>query len=294
MIGKSKGYYCDGDGNVNEFGTGVEVGHVPALGVDFSYTGSCTVIDDSNDADGIQWRIKFLTSGVLKFTNEQLIDVFLVGGGGAGGARYAGGTFPTYTFGGGGGGGYTKTAKQITLVANTSYSITIGSGGSGTSYTGGGNTTGFTQTANGGKVGYDGGKVGSGGTGTNARKGGDGGSGGGAGGRFETAGSGKGFRNGSGGVDGGNGTDAEDTNKKYGIGQGTTTREFGEVGSTVYSNGGRGGYGTPGVIIDGSSNTGDAGSGGTTVSIKSGSTYTTEERAGSGGSGIVIIRNHRT
>ena len=286
MIGKSKGYYCDGNGDVNEFGTGVEVGHVPALGSDFSYTGSCTVIDDSNEVSGVQWRIKFLTSGVLKFTTEQMIDVFLVGGGGAGGPRHAGGKFPTYMYGGGGGGGYTKTSKLINLLANTSYSIVVGSGGSGTSYTSGGNTTGFNLTANGGNCGY-------GGTGAYARKGGDGGSGGGAGGRFETAGSGQGYTNGSGGIDGGNGTDAEDTNRKYGIGQGTTTREFGEVGSTLYSNGGKGGYGTPGVVTNGSSNTGNAGSGGTYVRISSGSGFEAKEMAGSGGSGIVIIRNHR-
>ena len=55
---------------------------VPVLGVDFTYTGDCTVIDDSNDTDGIQWRIKFFTSGTLTTNQDWTIDVFLVGGGG--------------------------------------------------------------------------------------------------------------------------------------------------------------------------------------------------------------------
>ena len=48
----------------------------------YTYTGSAQFIDDGN----YHWRIKFLTSGTLKFTslgNASSIDVFCVGGGSA-------------------------------------------------------------------------------------------------------------------------------------------------------------------------------------------------------------------
>ena len=73
---------------------------------------------------GNDWRIKFLESGTLTFSDvrgaKDGIDVFLVGGGG-GGAKAT----TTYLGGGGGGGGYTKTQKNI-LVSEGSYTITIG------------------------------------------------------------------------------------------------------------------------------------------------------------------------
>ena len=63
-------------------GGGKSKDKVPVLGEDFTYTGSCEVIDDSNEASGTQWRIKFLTSGTLVFAKKQTVDLFLVGGGG--------------------------------------------------------------------------------------------------------------------------------------------------------------------------------------------------------------------
>lgn len=60
--------------------------HVPVLGTDFTYTGTCQVIDDSDAVSGIQWRIKFLTSGTLITTEDWLVDVFLVGGRASGSA----------------------------------------------------------------------------------------------------------------------------------------------------------------------------------------------------------------
>ena len=56
----------------------------PALNKDFTYSGQCQVIDDSTEAYN-EWRIKFLTSGTLKFTANIAVDIFLVGGGGGGG-----------------------------------------------------------------------------------------------------------------------------------------------------------------------------------------------------------------
>lgn len=296
VIGKSKGYYCDGNGDVNEFGTGVEVGHVPALGVDFSYTGSCTVIDDSNDADGIQWRIKFLTSGVLKFITEQMIDIFLVGGGGAGGALYQSGSgFVSNFYGGGGGGGYTKTMKQILLSANTSYTITVGSGGDGTSYTAGGSSS-VSGVSNGTISGGNAGNSGQYPTAAGG-KGGDGGSGGGGGGFSNNIGEGNSGNAGTGGSNGSDGTTGQNGTSSSNVsgagkGQGITTREFGEPSGTLYSDGGKGGRDNS--ASNGSSNTGNAGSGGTTVHEFINGQPSSTKKAGSGGSGIVIIRNHRT
>lgn len=212
---------------------------------DFTYTGTYTLLNDTPD----NWRIKFLTSGTLTFSRlgnaEDGIDVFLVGGGGAGSGGCAGSS--------GGGGGYTKTEKAYNIMINTSYKVTIGSGGArGNCYNGsdGGSTSAFSYTANGGSAGKNG-------------IGGSGGSGGGGGGT-------------SAGVDGGDGK----TNgyKTGGSGQGSTTREFGESGGTLYSSGGKGGGGASGAA-----NTGDGGQGGNSG----------ETQGGNGGSGIVIIRNFR-
>ena len=82
-IGPTKGYYCTGDGSDKEFGKGSGGwldSKVPTLGVDFSYSGNCEVIDDSTDSN-TNWRIKFYTSGTLRLSSDVTIDVFAVGGG---------------------------------------------------------------------------------------------------------------------------------------------------------------------------------------------------------------------
>ena len=222
----------------------------------FSYTGSKNVIHDGNG----NWRIKFLTSGTLKFTNLGTatigIDAFLVGGGG--------GTYENGTSGasGGGGGGYTKTKKNITVEQGTNYPIVVGAGGQ--AGANGGSSSGFGQSVSGGQ-----GR-------SNNSSGGNGGSGGAT------------YYNGNGGSNGGNGTGTGNT---PGTGQGTTTREFGESNGTLYSGGGAcavtnnvgyaggaGGGGNP--QQNGTANTG-GGAGGS------------NENSHNGGSGIVIIRNHR-
>ena len=217
------------------------ISSVPVLGKDFTWSGSdgtCLVIDD----DGVNWRIKFLSSGVFTPLKDMTIDAFLVGAGGGGSIA-------------GAGGGYTNTSRLITLLANTEYHITIGTGGTAGSLTAnggtGGNTSAFEITANGG----NGGK--------HLLAGGDGGNGG----------SGGGNNGGTGGTDGSDGKRNSSNSGSAGKGQGTTTREFEENTGTLYSSGGDG-------ISDGAAagadNTGDGG-----------------DYRKAGGSGIVIIRKHK-
>ena len=94
---------------------------------DFSYSGICQLIDDGKVGNEQNWRIKFLTSGLLKFKKVvKNIDVFCVGGGGGGSTvGYHEG------FGGGGAGGYTKTTKKVPISAGVEYAIIVGGGGAG-------------------------------------------------------------------------------------------------------------------------------------------------------------------
>lgn len=191
---------------------------------EFTYdNGVCQLIND----EGGNWRIKFLTSGTLTFTNlgsgKNGIDVFLVGGGGA-----CGYSLNSADNLGSGGGGYTRTLRGLVIEENKAYQITVGDGGnrpsSNNTQTRGGTSSAFALTAAGGYSGLNisGGKGGSGGAGSNSTVGGtDGGDGGGPG----------------------------------GTGQGTTTREFGEETGTLYASGGYFGSG------NGEDNTGDGGGG---------------------------------
>ena len=222
----------------------------------FTYTGLYSTVDDG---DG-NWRIKFLSSGVLTLDESVSVDVFLVGGGASGSPGGGSG----YN-GGGGGAGYTTTQKGVTLVAGTEYEIQIGSGGEASSTYGspgydGGATIAFTLAAGGGS------------TGSTYLYGGNGGSGG-AGGRSDSA---------SGGEDGANGGGSS---PYAGTGQGTTTREFGEESGTLYATGGDSGKAS-GSVAAGAANTGDGGDG----SLQSGNNGVA---SGAGGSGIVVIRNAR-
>ena len=128
---------------------------------DFTYTGDWEAIQE----DEINWKIRFLSSGVLTFKKEQVVDAFLVGGGGGGSGGYVSGYY-AYS-GSGGGGGYTTTGT-ITLSAGTPYSVTVGAGGSAgaAGYSGAGGTGGksslATLKANGGAGGEAGGAGGSG------------------------------------------------------------------------------------------------------------------------------------
>ena len=218
------------------------------------FTYTGTTLPVINDGSG-NWRIKFITDGTFTPLVDMIIDVFLVGGGGG-----SNGTHP-----GGGGGGYTTTQKTITLSANTPYTIVVGLGGS--PGINGGASSAFGYTANGGNK-------------STTYNGGAGGSGGGCGAHSDGCGGGSGGSNGSnGGSNCGSG----------GTGQGTSigTREFGEASGTLYSGGG-GGNGT--CCFDGAGGAGGGGAAwanGTTNTGGGGGAFR------SGGSGIVVIRNHR-
>ena len=249
------------------------------------YTGNCTIL---NDGSG-NWRIKFTTSGTVKFNTSMSVDIFLVGGGGGGGT----GCY-YYACGSGGGGGYTLTKKQINLEANTAYPIVIGAGGK--SYTDGESSKAFGFTAAGGLHGQSSG----------AEKAGDGGSAGGKAAQYSPQ---------PGASDGGDdpGGSAKGQRSKAGPnGETGTTREFGEETGALYAGGGgASGYyhSTSGAVVPGGA--GGAGGGGkggkvgeTTDDSGRGSNGTNNTGGGgggawpanwggTGGSGIVIIRNKR-
>lgn len=254
----------------------------------FTYTGNYEIVDDNDSpitTSKDNWKIRFLTSGEFTVTklnswNGQL-DVFLVGGGG-------GGASPSRAHSGGGGGGYTTTGKNIMVSVGSPYAISIGSGGAINGD--GGNTSAFNLTANGGRHGNSG--DGDGGS----AAGGNGGSGGGGGSYGAPA------NGGSDGSDGGAGTAGSG-----GVGQHTTTREFSETSGKPYSGGGGGGNYAAANGYDGTGGTGGAIGGGNGSSKSKGLNATAGEnntgggggggsysmQAAKGGSGIVIIRNHR-
>ena len=268
----------------------------------YTYTGYHQLIDDGNN----NWRIKFLTSGNFTLTKSicsSSIDIFLVGGGGGGAA---GGNANDFQSGGGaGGGGYVTTSKKVSIAINTPYYIAVGAGGAGGSgsfYAAGGRggtTSAFSLTAEGG---YPGSKD----------TGGAGGSGGGSGAYL-------GNTPGAGGSNGSNGITGQFAG---GAGNGITTKEFGDAAGTLYAGGGGGGAGSKSYIAGnygargaaggaggggaggdssnwsgspgwdakaggaGGANTGGGGGGG-------GANAGGSVSGGAGGTGIVIIRNHR-
>lgn len=258
----------------------------------FDYTGTVQTVEDGP----YNHRIKFLTSGKLTFTHLGCfaggIDVFLVGGGGGGcgaGSLVAGG--------GGGGGGYTETGHaQVEL--NTPYDIFVGAGGAGGGLdwheaadgvyyswaARGGTSSAFGLSADGGWGGAS-----NPGTWQDTNPfyvGGNGGSGGGGGctGPDET-------KAGPGGSDGGNGG-----GDCFGYGQGTTTREFGESNAQLYAGGGAGAAYGEGWDRVYSYAGGDGGGGNSSASGKAntgGGGGGSNDYPGSGGSGIVVIRNRR-
>lgn len=307
MIGTSKAWFCGQDGSVYELTGGSSGGnHIPEIDTDFTYSGEYQIIDDSDVSNPGDWRIKFLTSGNLVFKNNTNIDLFLVGGGGAGGASISDSArFP------GGGGGYTKTVKNILATKQTEYKITVGDGAtppSTNSSTQGGTSSAFGNSVDGGYTAINGTRynnyVGSGG---------DGGSGGGGYTDVTMSGGSNGGSNGS------NGTQmycSGTTNSNFigmGTGQGSTTREFGEESGDLYAGGGGGGGGGSDRNMVGYGGEGGGGNGGETLYMSTtvvknatsgtantgggggGSSWNPNGVAtpGSGGSGIVVIRNSR-
>lgn len=247
--------------NIIRFGGGVSRGSAisaPIMGVDFTWDGgdnTCQVIDEGSG----NWQMRFLSSGNLKFLNNRLIDEFLVGGGGRGKGVYSqnsGSKYQAYA----GGGGYTTTVKSVVLVAETVYPIVVGAGA--TSATAqAGTSSAFGASAAGG---FSGGSAQRG-------KGGSGGSS-----ALNSTAAGTVVAGGRDGADGSGGSLA-------GVGQGTTTRAFGEADGDLYASGGDAAIAAAGSITEPSPNTGDGGSANAASTVIQ---Y-------SGASGIVIIRNHR-
>lgn len=213
--------------------------------------------------DSIYVYHTFTSNGTLRFQAKGSFDVFLCGGGASGsGGVFAGGA--------GGGGGYTTTVRNV-VSFNSSLSIVIGQGGAAVAkatvgIAGGASTMTMgstTYSANGGTNGslYYGSSGGSG-------------SGGGGGGGSAVSPGGTGGSDGSDGGGGGYGG---------GLGQGTTTRYFGEVGQPLCSGGGGGGgtnYGGAGLGA-GSGGAGGGGAGGYRAVGSSG----TDGLGGGGGGG---------
>lgn len=226
-------------------GIGGSIGGLPQ----FTYTGTYTLLDDGDK----NWRVKFLTSGVLTVDKPITVDIFVVGGGAGGGS----GAKSENGDGGGGGSGYTLTVRSVVLEPEKTYTITIGAGGAADAV---GGTTSIAELG----IKADGGQPGK-----SNRVGGKGGSGGG------------GNSPGDGGTDGSNGSGSN-----AGIGQGTTTREFEEETGDLYASGGAAnisGAVQPDPIGE---NTGTGGKGAFGNKYASGT-------GNPGYSGIAVIRNHR-
>ena len=231
-------------------------------------------------ANGATYKIHTFTStGTFTVYGYGLVEVLVVGGGGGGGFDVGGG---------GGAGGYVETS---TFVNTGAYTITIGSGGTGSGTSGGTANSGVQSTAL-GVVALGGGGNYSGGTGGN---GANGGGGSGYSGGFFAGGSGT-FRQGndggagrsdlysSGATGGGGGgaaaVGAQSTNNiaSYALG-GAGVVSYITGSSSTYCKGGAGGGDSWGGATDGAANTGNGGDG-------SGNPNTGKN----GGSGIVIIR----
>lgn len=142
------------------------------------YTSNKFMLDPYDDTFSTQltneapedWNIVFTESQTITFTDlhgTKAIDVFVVGGGGAGGQSYgkAGSNVWYSSGGGGGGGGECVNAYNIPIQTNTPYKIIVGAGGkvtsisiSSTSQTGanGEDSSAFGITAKGGNGGHSG------------------------------------------------------------------------------------------------------------------------------------------
>ena len=207
----------------------------------FTYTGQYNI-----RKDGV---VELLTSGTIVFLEPKVIDVFMVGGGGSGVTPSYSQNSNTYGYAGGGG-GKTVTVRRVN-VGTDAINVTIGEGGVAPA-SGGGRSNGKKTTF--GTYSADGSTYPAGISSFTRQKGGNGGSGGGGGvSAYSNYGTG-----GSDGADGERGSSAN----TGGVGQGTTTREFGEPGGKLYAGGGGGGRylvsSTP-VISPGGSGGGGAG-----------------------------------
>lgn len=222
------------------------------------------------DKDG--WHARFYKNGTFSLSKRRTVDIFVVGGGGAGG----------FNKGGGGGGGYRQTYSNITLNPGN-YSVVIGAGGSmvrdGNAYGGNGGTSSFgTYTAAGGHGGQGGYLVANPAGGVGGARGGNGISGGkGGDGSYPFGSSAFGAACGGGGGGGFSPDFRWNNNASYGGGYGGGLSDFDSH-----------------VAKAGTANTGGGGGGGGDVvyfSVLGGEIGSFD--GANGGSGLVVIRNHR-
>jgi hypothetical protein len=251
---------------------------------------------DSIVFDGTYWIHTFTSSGT--FTPKKSLNCeYLVIAGGGGGASNIGG--------GGGAGGYRTNVggTALSCAANTGLTVTVGGGGTGGIYVGGqtngtkgSNSVFGSITSTGGGLGADatGGAGGSGGGVRNGGTAGTGNQGGyspsegnnGAVGTAAGGGGGAGAAGSAGGNEGGAGGNGSASSI---TGSSVTRAGGGGGGSTVfgtYSTGGAGGTGGGGT---GGGNNGAAATSGT-VNTGGGGGGSPAGNAGTGGSGIVIVR----
>ena len=273
IVGQTKVWFCGGDGETYELTSQGGGSWFPSYGKNFTYTGEYQIVPEGDSGD---WKVKFLTSGTFTATDALLIDVFAVGGGGGGGTKDSYG-------GSGGGGGRTTTQSSVYLEKGKEYEIIIGSGGA--IANNGGTTSGFNISALYGECGKSHGTVY---YNTTECDGGNGGSGGGAYETSYTTGNSYGSAT-AGASDGNSAKNTEYDYGKGGTGQGSTTREFGESSGDLYSGGGGGGSERD------TSTYSKGGSGGGGDYTYPGTDYLGGGGGGGakGGSGILIIRNHR-
>lgn len=262
----------------------------PIIGKDFNWTGGDGTYQVLDDGDG-NWRIKFLSSGTFTPLKAMTIDAFMVGGGGGGGHGENTGRFMAS----GGGGGLTITTKNISLLANKSYTMYVGAGGNANADGGSTNIQSYDGSVLtlciGGKAGAFVNDFANPSASGVIAEGGAGGSGGGSAGvDFST----QSLAAASAGGNDGNAGETFNGVITGGAGQGRTTREFGEPDGALYAGGGgavalyssafisKAGTGGGGHNVEATDNTGGGGGGSWNSNITS-----------RGGSGIIIIRNTR-
>jgi hypothetical protein len=121
---------------------------------EFSYSGTYRYQYDSNN----NWELAFLSGNATNLVfkkNTGNIDIFIVGSGANGGKGYSRQGYNYYAVGGkGGNGGEIKTISNIAIRNNVNYPITIGTAGNVTSITIGDTT--YSCISGGGKEGQDG------------------------------------------------------------------------------------------------------------------------------------------
>jgi hypothetical protein len=275
-----------------------------------------TVTGGALTSDATYYYRTFIGNGTLTVSNSSLpCDILVVAGGGAGGPGGVTGTTPNRILRAGGGGGAGGAAYSTSQsLSTTSYSVTIGAGGTGTNFyssptSGQASSLGSYTSVGGGYGGW----LNAGQTFTN---GANGGSGGGAGELGDQAGvacvggtpgtgtSGQGSAGGNGVTNGASGAGgAGGGGGAGGVGGTGTIASSGNGGSgatyfgTIYAGGGgAGGTGT-GNSTGGSSIGGAGGSSPTAGTVNTGSggggSVTSSIASGNGGSGIVIVRYTR-